>query len=74
MSNQVRRPPLRGIIIQNDRIVGGLDLPVPAEPFVEQFNREYAAIGLRVAMHHATKPGADASCSTSHANLATVGI
>ncbi len=59
MSNQVRRPPLRGVIIQGDRIVGGLDLPVPAEPFISQFNREYAAIRLRVEIHRVTSPQAD---------------
>ena len=56
MSNQARRPPLRGIIIQGDRIVGGLDLPVPAEPFVTQFNREYGEIGLRVRIEDLAKP------------------
>jgi hypothetical protein len=59
MSNQVRRPPLRGIILQGDRIVGGLDLPVPAEPFITQFNREYAAIRLRVEIHQLTSTRAD---------------
>jgi hypothetical protein len=48
MSNQVRRPPLRGMIIQGNRIVGGLDLPEPTGPFVEHFNREYGSLGLRV--------------------------
>jgi len=48
MSNQIRRPPLRGMIIQGNRVVGGLDLPNPPEPVIEQFNHEYAAIGLRV--------------------------
>jgi hypothetical protein len=48
MSNQVRRPALRGVIFQGDRVVGGLDLPSPSQSFVEQFNREYAELGLRV--------------------------
>jgi len=48
MSNSVRRPPLRGVIIRGDRIVGGLDLPTPSEPFIAHFNREYAAAGLCV--------------------------
>jgi hypothetical protein len=48
MSNPVRRPPLRGIIIQGDRVVGGLDLPTPADSFIDQFNREYASLNLRV--------------------------
>ena len=60
MSNQVRRPPLRGIIVQDGRIVGGLDLPTPAEPFVAQFNREYAAIRLCVEIHEAPQTQVDA--------------
>jgi hypothetical protein len=47
------------MIIQGDRAVGGLDLPAPAESFVNEFNREYAALGLRVEIldaAHAT-PG-----------------
>ena len=46
MSNSVRRPELRGLIIQCGKIVGGLDLPEPREPFIEQFAREYARLGL----------------------------
>ena len=68
MSNQVRRPPLRGVIIQDDRIVGGLDLPAPAEPFVEEFNREYAAIGLRVEIF-ATWPHPTAVTSETASRL-----
>jgi hypothetical protein len=48
MSNPVRRPPLRGAILQGGKIVGGLDLPTSAETFIEQFNREYARLGLSV--------------------------
>jgi hypothetical protein len=59
MSNKVIRPPLRGLIFQGDRIVGGLDLPVPPEPFVKQFNREYAEIRLHVEIHNATRQHAD---------------
>jgi hypothetical protein len=47
MSNMVRGPSLRGVIFQGNRIVGGLDLPTPSEAFIEQFNREYAALGLQ---------------------------
>jgi hypothetical protein len=38
------------MIIQGNRIVGGLDLPEPTGSFVEHFNREYAPLGLRVEL------------------------
>jgi hypothetical protein len=49
MSNKVRRPDLRGVILQSGKVVGGLDLPDPREPFIEQFCREYARLELSVA-------------------------
>ena len=49
MSSTAYRPPLRGLIYQGDSIVGGVDLNGADEPFIEQFNREYARLGLRVA-------------------------
>ncbi len=49
MSGKSIRPPLRGMIYDGDAIVGGVDLNEPDEPFVEQFNREYARLGLRIA-------------------------
>lgn len=48
MSGTSFRPPLRGIIYQGASIVGGVDLSGNDEPFVEEFNREYARLGLRV--------------------------
>ena len=72
MSNQVRRPPLRGMIIQDDRVVGGLDLPEPTGPFVEHFNREYAQLGLRV--EPSGKPsgqGGSCDCQEHVENMAT---
>jgi len=48
MSNPVRRPPLRGAILQGGKVVGGLDLPALAEAFIEHFDREYARLGLSV--------------------------
>ncbi len=48
MSNAVRRPALRGVIVLDDRIVGGVELPSPSESFIDHFNQEYAAVGLRV--------------------------
>jgi len=48
MSNAVRRAPLRGVIVLGDRVVGGVDLPSPWDSFIEHFNQEYAAVGLRV--------------------------
>lgn len=38
----------RGWIVQGERVVGGLDLPPEVADFVERFNREYAAMGMRV--------------------------
>lgn len=49
MSSRSVRPPLRGVIYQGDTIVGGVDLNAAGEPFIAQFNREYARLGLRVA-------------------------
>jgi hypothetical protein len=48
MSNLIRRPPLRGVILRGNHIVGGVDLPSPIGCFIEHFNQEYQAAGLRV--------------------------
>ena len=48
MSSLDLRPPLRGIIYQGSAIVGGVVLDHPDEPFIQEFNREYARLGLRV--------------------------
>jgi len=48
MSNPIRRPPLRGVIIRGNHIVGGVDLPSPSDCFIEHFNLVYQAAGLRV--------------------------
>lgn len=48
MSNPIRRPPLRGMILRGNHIVGGVDLPSPSECFIQHFNQEYQAAGLRV--------------------------
>ncbi len=45
----------RGWIVQGERVVGGLDLPPDVVVFIERFNREYAAMGMRVV------PGGGAS-------------
>ncbi len=63
MSNPVRRPPLRGAIVQDGKIVGGLDLPASAETFIEQFDREYARLGLTVV--HADQLASPASRGTA---------
>ncbi len=51
MSGLDFRPPLKGIIYQGDSIVGGVVLISPDEAFVQEFNREYARLGLRVEAH-----------------------
>ncbi len=48
MSNSIRRPPLRGVILHGNHVVGGVDLPSPSECFIKHFNQEYQAAGLRV--------------------------
>lgn len=48
MSNSIRRPPLRGVILHGNHVVGGVDLPSPSECFIQHFNQEYQAAGLRV--------------------------
>ena len=75
MSNQVRRPPLRGMIIQGSRIVGGLDLPEPTGPFVEHFNREYAQLGLRVELSgRSSSQGESSGCQGHLASVAAAGL
>jgi len=54
MSSSIRDPKkllpglVRGLVLQGERIVGGVDLPADLRTFVDDFNREYAAVGLRV--------------------------
>lgn len=57
MSNHVSRPPLSGILRQRGKIVGRVQLPRDAATFIEQFNRRYAALALRVeaAEHQGTE-------------------
>lgn len=75
MSNQVRRPPLRGMIMQGSRIVGGLDLPEPTGPFVEHFNREYAQLGLRVEPSgRSSAQGESRGCQGHLASVAAAGL
>lgn len=54
MSSSYYRPPLRGVIYQNGSIVGGVDLSAADESFVDQFNLEYAQLGLHVEPQPAT--------------------
>jgi hypothetical protein len=53
MSSVDLRPPLRGVIYQDKAIVGGVVLDDPGEPFIQEFNREYARLGLRVEAQEA---------------------
>jgi hypothetical protein len=46
MSNGVRRPDLRGIIIKGGKPVGGVELPYAYEEFIDQFQREYGHLGM----------------------------
>lgn len=48
MSNRVWRPPLGALLVQAEEVVGALDLPAASAQFVEEFNRMYDRIGLRV--------------------------
>ncbi len=43
-----RRGSPRGLVYQGERIVGGVHLPADMQTFVDDFNREYAAAGLRM--------------------------
>ena len=61
MSSTSSRPPLRGLIYQGESIVGGVDLNGADEPFIEQFNREYARLGLRVEPQAVSQSCADGS-------------
>lgn len=50
---------IRGWIIQGECVVGGLDFPPDVAGFVERFNREYAAIGMRVVPSELLTPATD---------------
>jgi hypothetical protein len=45
---KIRRGSRRGLVCQGERIVGGVHLPADMQTFVDDFNREYAAAGLRM--------------------------
>lgn len=50
----------RGLVCQGEKIVGAVDLPADAQLFIDQFNHEYAAAGLRlVPAHQRIDPTAD---------------
>ncbi|HPM80642.1 MAG TPA: hypothetical protein PLF81_08105 [Candidatus Anammoximicrobium sp.] len=51
MSGLDSRPPLKGVIYEGNSAVGGVVLTSPDEAFVQEFNREYARLGLRVEAH-----------------------
>jgi len=47
-------------VCQGEKIVGAVDLPADAQLFIDQFNHEYAAAGLRlVPAHQRIDPTAD---------------
>jgi hypothetical protein len=48
MSSSPAREPLSGLILQGDRIVGGLNLPNPPDEFLREFHSRYGHLGLRV--------------------------
>jgi hypothetical protein len=60
MSGKSFRPPLRGIIYQGKAIVGGVDLSGDGQPFISQFNREYARLGLRVEVPQTAEQAGEA--------------
>jgi hypothetical protein len=60
MSGLDLRPPLRGVIYQGNSIVGGVVLNGPDEAFIQEFNREYGKLGLRVAAQEISPCSSDA--------------
>ena len=50
MSNSVQRPPLNGVLLRGQEIVGHIDVPEPHADFLEDFNQQYKPFGLRVAL------------------------
>lgn len=50
MYEVVRTPTPHGRLQQGDETVGVVKVPEAAEEFVDEFNREYAAIGLRIEL------------------------
>lgn len=57
MSGLDSRPPLNGVIYQGNSAVGGVVLTGRDAAFIQEFNREYARLGLRVESH---EPGVEA--------------
>lgn len=68
---------LKGAILQHGCEVGGIDVPEPADRFIEAFNREYAPLGMSIqlkppqplpsiappALHHSDEQLASLACS-----------
>ncbi|TWT93559.1 hypothetical protein [Neorhodopirellula pilleata] len=51
MSSHRPTMPCDAVIVRQDRPVGAMLLPiVDSESFVEEFNRTYASIGLRISV------------------------
>ncbi len=47
--HKIQRGLQRGLVLQGERIVGGVHLPpADSQAFFDQFNREYAAAGIRL--------------------------
>jgi hypothetical protein len=58
MSSSPAREPLTGLILQGERVVGGLNLPDPPDDFLREFHERYGHLGLRVIVNPASRlPG-----------------
>ncbi|NLF69603.1 MAG: hypothetical protein GX575_11180 [Candidatus Anammoximicrobium sp.] len=66
MSSVDVRPALRGTIYRGGEIVGGVVLSHADDPFIEEFNLEYAKLGLRVESQPARSA---AACFSNEASM-----
>jgi hypothetical protein len=51
MSSSPTREPLTGLILEGERVVGGLNLPDPPGEFMREFKQRYGHLGLRVVVN-----------------------
>lgn len=53
--------PNTGLILQGDRIMGGVNLPEASEAFIREFNTRYGHLGIRVVPNYLLPNGSPTS-------------
>jgi hypothetical protein len=62
MSSNRPPQPNTGLILQGDRVVGGVNLPEPADDFLREFNARYGHLGIRVERNFQTATVGTSPC------------